>query len=247
MKEYNGRLAIFTCFYNYLAYSPYIRSLATTLGLLSRLGIRHEYLMEAANFHIEQAVNTKLTDLLDTDFTDVLLIDSDESWAAEDVVRLLLHQEEIVGATYRMKNKWETYVGSLVYKDGLPYGKILEDGTPVLLKANRIAGGFMRIKVSALKRWAQAYPELRYQDGGREVIGFFSRGVFDGEQHCQDMAFCRRWEAIGGEMWIDPHINIDHWGFDPHKGDFNAHLKSVHSTKSAFDTVREMAEAIQAR
>ena len=205
--------------------------------------------MQAASFHVEQAVNTFLTDMLESDFTDVLLIDSDESWNAADVVRLLLHPEEIVGASYRMKNRWDEYVGQIVYKDGHPDGKLLADGTP-LLKADRVAGGFMRIKVSALKKWAEAYPE-RIDDGGRQLVPFFSRVVFDGVAHCNDMAFCRKWQDIGGEMWLDPNINIDHWGFEQHAGDLNGYLRVKHTPKpdihAAFDTVREMAARIEAR
>lgn len=249
--KYDGKLAIYTAFYNYMAYSPYVRSLATTLGVLSHFNIRHEYIMSAANFHVEQAVNTFLTDLLDSDFTDVLFIDSDESWDAKDIVRLLFHTEDIVGASYRMKNRWHEHVGRILFDGNAPAGKMLKDGTP-LLKADRVAAGFIRIKVSALKRWAEAYPELRVEDGGRSVVQFFSRAVFDGELHDQDMSFCRRWLEIGGELWIDPNINVSHWGFEEHPGDLNGHIKSLYKSpdadvKAAFDTIREMASEIEAR
>lgn len=253
MIPYEGKLAIFTTFYNYQGYSPYVRSLATTLGVLSHLGARHEYFMEAASFHPAEAANQIMTDLCNRDdFTDLLFIDADESWAAEDVVRLLLHKEEIVGASYRMKNNWDEYVGRLVYKDGLPYGKMLEDGTPVLLQADRVAAGFMRIKVDALRKWRDAYPEQVMESG---FVLFLDRAVFDGLHYQEDMAFCRRWADIGGEMWIDPNIKVDHWGFECFKGDFSAHLHKRHTpkiefgedAKAAFDVIQSMAAEIEAR
>jgi len=248
---YDGKLAIFTSFYSHIAYAPYIRSLATTLGLLSEVGIKHDYLMRPSDFHIERAVNNTLTEVMERgDVTDILLIDSDESWAAEDVVRLLLHPQDIVGASYRMKNKWDQYVGSIVYKDGHPDGYMLADGTP-LLRADRVAGGFMRIKVSALRRWAEHYPDLVSEEPDGKKVQFFSRGIWEGEMHCQDMAFCRRWLDIGGELWIDPNINVTHWGMSPYEGDLNGHLRAKHTPKpdvhAAFDAVRAMAEAIEAR
>lgn len=244
---YDGKLAIFTSFYSYMAFAPYVRCLATTIGLLHELGVKHEYLMRASDFHIERAINNTLTEVMERDdFTDVLLIDSDESWNAADVVRLLLHPEEIVGGSYRMKNKWDAYVGEIKYENGLPQGKMLKDGTP-LLEATRVAGGFMRIKVSALRKWAAAYPELVSNEPDGKKVQFFSRMLADGEMHCQDMAFCRRWLDIGGELWIDPNINIGHWGFECHDGDLNAHLKALHAPKTAFEVVKQMAEDIQKR
>lgn len=155
--KYDGKLAIFTSFYSHMAYAPYVISLANTLGVLSALGIKHQYLARPSDFHIERAVNNTLTEIMERDdFTDVLLIDSDESWEAEGVVRLLLHPDEIVGASYRMKNSWHRYVGDpKIDENGWHVGRVLADGT-ALLAADRVAGGFMRIKVSALRKWAAA-------------------------------------------------------------------------------------------
>lgn len=245
---YQGKLAIFTSFYSHIAYAPYILSLAPTLGALSRLGVEWDYLARPSDFHIERAINNTLTEVMERgDFTDVLMIDSDESWRPEDVVRLLLHPEEIVGASYRMKNRWEEYVGSIRYKDGFPDGKMLADGTP-LLKADRVAAGFMRIKVSALRKWADAYPDLVSEEPDGKKVQFFSRGLFDGEMFCQDMAFSKRWLDIGGELWIDPNINITHWGMEPHIGDLNGHLRNIHTPKvDAFETIKQMAADIAKR
>lgn len=248
---YTGKLAIFTSFYSHLAYAPYVRSLATTLGGLSALGIRWDYLCRLSDFHIERAVNNTLTEIMERDdFTDVLLIDSDESWELEGVLRLLAHPEEIVGASYRMKNSWDHYVGRPIYRDGLPVGRMLADGTP-LLEADRVAGGFMRIKVSALRKWAAAYPELVSEEPDGKKVQFFSRMLADGEMHCQDMAFCRRWLDIGGKLWIDPNIKVGHWGMTCYEGDLVAKMKGDHAPKltekEAFEMVAQMAQAIEQR
>lgn len=247
--KYDGKLAIFTSFYSHMAFAPYIRSLATTLGVLQKLGVEHDYLMRPSDFHIERAINNTLTEVMERDdFTDILLIDSDESWEPEGVIRLLMHPEEIVGGSYRMKNNWNEYVGEIRYsEDGFPMGKMLADGTP-LLEATRVAAGFMRIKVSALRKWAAAYPDLRSEEPDGIKVQFFHRYVADGEMHCQDMAFCRRWQEIGGKLWIDPMIKIGHWGFNCFDGDLSKHLKGIHSgQKAAFDTIRQMAAEIEAR
>lgn len=248
LAGYKGRLAIFTSFYSHVAYAPYVRSLATTLGVLSKLGIDHEYLMRPSDFHIERAINNTLSEIMERDdFTDVLLIDSDESWEAEGVVRLLLHPDEIVGGAYRMKNKWNEYVGHLKYKDGMPTGRMLPDGT-ALLEADRVAAGFLRIKVSALKKFHDYYPELRSTEPDGVKTQFFSRIIRDGEVHCQDMAFSRLWVEMGGKLWIDPEIKIGHWGMTCHEGYLADHLRGLHGQKNeAFETIKRMAEEIQKR
>lgn len=245
---YKGKVAIFTSFYSYFAFAPYTISLARTLGLLSKLGIEWDYLARPADFHIERAINNTLSEVMERDdFTDVLLIDSDESWKAEDVVRLLLYPQEIVGATYIMKNTEENYVGSLVHRDGIPVGLMQSDGT-ALLQANRVAAGFMRIKVSALKKWAAAYPDLISTEPDGVKHQFFSRmiDVDEGSGNrmtfCQDMAFSKRWLDIGGEMWIDPNIHIGHWWITNHQGDFDKHLRSRKAEQDAFAIVEQMAK-----
>lgn len=248
LTGYKGKLAVFTSFYSHVAYAPYIRSLVTTLGLLHELGIKHDYLMRPSDFHIERAINNTLTEVMERgDFTDILLIDSDESWEPEGVVRLLLHPQEIVGGSYRMKNAWDQYVGSPKYEDGLPVGKMLPDGT-ALLEADRVAAGFLRIKVSALRKFHDHYPDLRSEEPDGIKTQFFTRIIRDGVMHCQDMAFSRLWKEMGGQLWIDPEIKIGHWGLSCHEGYLADHLRKQHGPKNeAFETVRKMAEAIQNR
>ena len=141
--RYDGKLVILTCFYEMRAYSPYVQSLVRTIGVLDKLGIAWDYWPSHGTYYVEQAVNASLTKAMnDPSVTDVLTIDSDESWRAEDVVRLIMHSEEVVGGSYRKKHMWDEYIANLVPSDGgNPVGKMLPDGT-ALLKAEGMAGGF---------------------------------------------------------------------------------------------------------
>lgn len=245
-----GKLAIFTSFYSHLAYAPYVISLAQTLGVLSRLGIAWEYMARPSDFHIERALNNTLTELMEReDFTDVLLIDSDESWEPEGVVRLLAYPDEIVAATYRMKNNWNQYVGEIKRENGVPVGRMYADGS-ALIEALRVAAGFLRIKTSALRRFAAAYPDLRSAEPDGVKVQFFERATEGGVRTCQDMTFSKRWLDIGGRLWIDPNVRVSHWGMEPHDGDFHKHLlaqKGAMSEARSFAVVEEMARAIRER
>ena len=251
---YSGKLAIVTSFYSHYAYAPYVISLAHTLGVLSKLEIDWDYVARPSDFHVERALNNTLTELMERgDFTDILLIDSDESWEPEAVIRLLFHPDEIVGASYRMKNNWNTYVGTVEFKDGAPVGRMLADGT-ALLSSNRVSAGFMRIKVSALRKFADHYKELRSIEPDGEKVIFFERPTIEGITHCQDMAFSRRWIEMGGKLWIDPMAHVDHWGMECHVGNLDKFLRDNKARKenegkekTAFAIVQQMAEELKQR
>ena len=41
---------------------------------------------------------------------------------------------------------------------------------------------------------------------------FFENVVEDGMLWSEDYTFCKRWLALGGEIWLDPEIRLAHWG-----------------------------------
>jgi len=247
---YTGKLVIFTTFYEYRAYAPYTKALVFTCGLLERLGIKWDYWQRAGDFDVDNAINETLTKFMqDPEATDFLMIDSDEHWKPEDVVRLLTHPEEIVAGAYRMKHNWSHYVGVPKEVDGVPVGKILPDGT-ALIEAERVSGGFIRLKKEALVRFHEAYPDLRYGERGLETTVFFERFRVNGSRHSEDYGFSRRWREIGGQLWIDPLIKIDHYGLTEYPGDYDAYLrgrKQREADEKAFAVVAQMAEDIKQR
>jgi hypothetical protein len=41
----------------------------------------------------------------------------------------------------------------------------------------------------------------------------------------EDYAFCRNWQEIGGEVWLVPNLNLNHWSGDKvWKGNFHEYL-----------------------
>ena len=198
------------------------------------------------DFHFERTLNAALTRFMESDFTDILLIDSDEGWRAEDVFRIIMHPHPIVAGSYRMKNAWDHYVGTLrIDENGTPYGEQQSDGT-YLLEAERIPGGFTRFKRHALQMYADAYPELHYHANGHEDVAFFTSGIEGGEFYSHDYLLSRRWREMNVPLWIDPMIKIDHYGTQKYAGDLDAHLRNQGKTEAAFQTIADMAALIEA-
>lgn len=243
MTNFDGKVILYTNFHEFLGYAPYARSLATTITAFERLGLKWDYWQTAGYFHPDRAVNSTLHDFINSDATDLIMIDADESWEVEGVMRLIARPEEIVSGSYPMKNNWNQYVGVLKTKEGRPIGKMLQDGT-ALLEALRVPGGFLRIKKTALLKMKEHYPELHSSDTGEEFFPFFERIKIDGVVHSQDYAFSRRWIEMGGQLWIDPNIKISHWGWVEHEGDFDASLRKDKKEQDAFAMLKEMADKL---
>jgi hypothetical protein len=100
----------------------------------------------------------------------------------------------------------------------LPSGEKTEAG---LIEVNGLPGGFMMIRRDCAERMAGAYRHLGFdpQDGKAEgeawrgnLFNIFGAELSERTRWSEDIAFCRRWAAIGGRVWLDPHILLEHWG-----------------------------------
>ncbi|MFA5240545.1 MAG: hypothetical protein WC476_12680 [Phycisphaerae bacterium] len=251
---YSGKLIIFTTFYKQQALSCYCDSLFQTAVLLERLGIKNDYWSNRGDFHVERSVNKALTAFLNSDATDLIIIDSDEEWRSQDIVRLLMHEEEIVSGSYRTITPAIRYLGELKTAEDRAYlGRLLPDGN-ALLEAHRIPGGFLRIKKSAIKKYVDAYPDdyfFQEVDGKEEkVYPFFWNEIKDHIFYGMDYALSEKWTAIGLKLWIDPMIEISHWGLTEYKGNLDKYLrvkKDLQEGEGAFSTVAQMAKEIEER
>jgi hypothetical protein len=90
-----------------------------------------------------------------------------------------------------------------------------------LIKLHDAGTGFMMIKRSAIDKLIEAYPELKYNNDlniGSELKDQFY-ALFDTmidpkdrRYLSEDYTFCRRWQEIGGDIWLDPSISLNHYG-----------------------------------
>lgn len=250
MREYNGKVVIATFFYKQQAYLDYTHSLVTSLMVLERMGIKFDYWPVTGNFHMEICVNQTLSRFLRSDATDIILIDSDEGWNPESLVRLLLHEEEIVCGVYRFANGEVKYPVVLKTDDDGSYlGQMLPDGN-CLLEAEKIPGGFLRISKAALEKWVRKFPDNWLHPEDEKVYTFFINEVRDHTFHGMDFCFGERMRDAGVRIWVDPTCEIAHWGMMPFKGTLDAYLRAKklnHESTDALATIAQMAQEIEAR
>lgn len=235
-KPTKMKLMIATPFYMSQEFSHYGTSLLYTCRMLTLAGIDWERLEVNGDSYVDRAKNTLLANFLESDGTDLLMIDSDLQWHPNAVARLLQHPEEIVAGAYPFKNSWDQFVGNplVEIKNGArQYAgyRELTDGS-FLIEAYNVSGGFLRIKRAALERFADHYPNDIYQDdyawpgrNGRIYTEFFKCGVINYQRFSEDSHFAHRCREMGMKLWIDPNITFTHYGVKGWTGNFHESLQ----------------------
>lgn len=224
---YDKSVVIYTPFYKYQAMLPYVMSLFQTAMVLERLGVKFDYWGQEAGFHVVWGVNESLTKFAESDYTDIIIIDSDESWNAQDVVKLLLSNKHVIGGTYRMKNRWDDYLG--IYKrneDGYIMGEMVSE-TNAIAEAERIPSGFLKVNKKVLTDYIKTYPEDYFYLNGVKSYKFFFDEIKEHQFTGMDYCFSDKMRALGYKLWIDPTLEISHWGMTEYKGNFDKYLRGL--------------------
>jgi hypothetical protein len=97
-----------------------------------------------------------------------------------------------------------------------------------LTKVKHLATGFMLIKRTVIEVMSKAFPQTKYVDdvsflSGKEndfAFALFDCGVEDGHYLSEDWMFCNRWQKMGGSVYADITINLDHTGIETYRGSF---------------------------
>lgn len=187
---------------------PYLDALEASIPLIVAAGYEEAYVQEVGCPYISHARATMLRKALDVNADIIVFIDYDLSWRPQDLLDLINTEGDVVAGTYRYKKDDEVYMGC---------HKVNADDTPRLTKDNfaiqatRVPAGFLKITRNTVRRIMKAYPELIYGDLEHPSVDLFNHGVHDGVWYGEDMAFCRRWTDIGGELVLVPDLSLTHW------------------------------------
>lgn len=82
--------------------------------------------------------------------------------------------------------------------------------------------GFMMIKREAVLKILKEYPDIKYNNDVQGVnpelkdhfYALFDTMIDPKDRRylSEDYTFCRRWQDIGGDIWLDPSISLNHYG-----------------------------------
>jgi hypothetical protein len=206
IKEYVEKnkpyLCILTPCYGSVCYVNYVRCLMHTCNLLESLNIKvcvefcknDSLVSRARNNLIAKAMSNQ-------DVTHILFIDSDITWDAMDVVKLIISDKGLVGGSYPLKRYFwnniidnpETSIKKMIdrknnsqLKDMISNEQMVQYNLVNynlnyldsyltidnnLTKVKHIATGFMMIKRNTITQMSKAYPQTKYTDDVGFLIG----------------------------------------------------------------------------
>lgn len=210
----------------------YTTSVIETLSLLQWYGISCQYRVTAGVADVSLARNRLADDFLQSDCTDLVMIDADMSWVPEDIVRLLASEHPLIAAVGRKKNAVPSESLEAWCFSGIPGTErnIRTDGAGAI-EIDRVGTGLMRIHRSVFEDLIAKFPQdLRRRanvpkqgEAQRFYHKFFCQSDIQGadglwDEVSEDFTFCLRYRSIGGEVWIDPSIPVGHIGIHNFRG-----------------------------
>lgn len=184
----------------------------------------------ALNFTIDTMVNESLVTrarnslvakmlYFEPKSTHLMFVDADIGFEPEEIFKLILADKDVCGGLYPKKALPISYVVNKVpdaEKDG-NFVEVMNLGT-----------GFMLIKRTVLEAMIEKFPELHYQDniGLDKKYDPFKYALFDTEIDpvskeylSEDYLFCKRWREMGGKIYADLSITLNHIGHYTFRGD----------------------------
>lgn len=207
-----GRVYIGTPAYGGVVHAAFTSSLNDAIQALAKRGVQSAWVHTNGESLVHRARDTITAQFMaDVDATHLMWIDADIGFRGDDVIRLLAHDQDIIGAVYpKKKYPIEAVVHGL---DGAE-----PDERTGSIEVSAIGTGFLCTKRIVYERLAAESPELAYAvDGDSDAVAphrhhYWPCAVEDGRLWSEDYMLCRRWRRLGGKVWADPNISLTHSG-----------------------------------
>lgn len=171
---------------------------------------------------VSRARNLLAQDMLESDATDLLFIDSDINFEPEHILRLMAWGSDpkkgIVAAVPRTRSEDKVYIANLEYDENSE----LTMNRMGLVRAERVATAFMLVRREVFEQMIEAHPEWKYYDKktDRMIPCLFDFQLTEEGYMGEDYLFCDRAREIGFEVWVDPSISLGHMGVQEYMGDY---------------------------
>ncbi len=159
--------------------------------------------------------------------THLMFIDADIEFEPESVIRMLAMDKELITGAYPQKTLPVDYAINLKFADKEKTQVKVDMGAVEVLDAST---GFWLMKREVVDKMIEGYPELFYLNDSsidpkfnQYCYSFFDtiHDPDDNRYLSEDYTFCRRWQKIGGSIWLDPNTKLNHVGSYTFEGDVN--------------------------
>ena len=206
---YGGQITE-VCFSSYLQW--------TILAMNNGLNFTIDTLSNESN--VNRARNSCAAKFIAGDATHLMFVDADIQFRAEDIVKLVSHDKDIVGGIYPQKTLPPKMVVNTL-DNARTEGDLIEVGT--------LGTGFMLVKRTVFEQMIQAGATPYGDDIGLSDIennnqyDFFNCTIdSNGRYLTEDWSFCRKWRELGGAIWADTTVALAHVGYYRFQPDMGA-------------------------
>lgn len=196
-----------------------MRSLFTDLLALQHRGDSWEIHDECGNALIADARALIVAQFLASKADTLVFVDSDVCWEAGALLKLIDYPVDMVVGIYPQRKDPIDYCVKWMDKPELQ----AVDG---LLEVDGVPAGFMKLSRKQLESMVAQYPDTEFYvpaAPNERCWALFADYRIGKHKMGEDYAFCRRWQDMGGKIWIDPEIKMGHIGnktFNGHLGDW---------------------------
>lgn len=205
-------VAIATPCYGNMMVSQYVRSLGLTTSRFTQLGIGFDLMFLANEALIGKGRNVMATSFLESNATHLWFVDADMGWDAEAIVRLIgamkLSGFEIAAAAGPRK------ATPLSFCVNFPHVMERDEKTGFINGLN-VGTGFMVIARSAIEKMVAAHGENYFIDPmtQKKIYNLFECEIDGLKQFwSEDYTFCNKFRKLGGKIWVDFSVRLEHVG-----------------------------------
>ena len=153
---------------------------------------------------------------LRSEHTHLMCIDSDMGFHYDDVVRLLLMKKDFVGAAGPKKTSKLEFAANNCSDDGSELFPHETDPDTGLVSCTEVGAAFVLISKHCAEVMADFYQDLIFDgDGDVKEYAIYDPmivGTTKKRRLSEDFAFCHRWRALGGKIWLLPDVHLTHAG-----------------------------------
>ena len=167
----------------------------------------------------------------------LMFVDSDIGFIPEDIIKLMELKVQFAAGAVPLKGIPTKYNFGVKLEDD----KVAWNDEHSAFKVDHVGTAFMLIHRSVFFEIANAHPELRFkpsshvEDFTPEELNnsfYYFMDFIDkqtGSHYSEDYSFCKRWLALGGDIWLHKDIALTHTG--SHVFEAQEHEKIINVVK----------------
>lgn len=250
IEEWNVFFAL-PCYDSHVT-EPFMMSFLQALLYYKEIGLKYS-VCTISDSLINRARNNLVAKFMGNEsFTHMVFIDVDLQFDKEAILKLLWHDKDVMTASYPIKEiNWDRVKeganNGIEPRDLMEYASryvvhLTEPGETKLnvdngaIECFEAGTGFMVIKREVFEKMFKKYKKLKYKDDTGALIGEEAENAYalfnsyvdeTGRFLSEDYGFCRYWQKMGGKVWVDPAINLTHFGRIKYTGKMLEFLKRI--------------------